>query len=410
MPVIQNELVVAVIGVGNKATDYIDEDLESLTEISNTLSSLILQKEYEQKLIAHQTIIELILNNLNSIVYISNIQTYDIIFINDYGSKVLGGDLIGQKYWDKIFGQTEPCEYCSNKYFSIETELVHNQVSYELFNNKTGIWYEVTDSPIRWHDGHIFKLSVIRDISTRKESEQQTNDLVHQLQISNNTKDKFFSIIAHDLRNPLGTFMSMAAVLYNDYSYFEENEKLDFLKTMRDSSRNIYNLLENLLEWSSSQSGMIKLKPFPSNLYNLVKTTIDLVTNLATSKSISITNLIPQKLIVNIDPNIISTVIRNLLTNSIKFTPKNGKIEINCINDNGIKLYISDNGIGMDEAKLTNLFNSDLNASSLGTAKEVGSGLGLLLCKDLIEKHKGTISVESTLNQGTTFYINLPWL
>lgn len=223
----------------------------------------------------------------------------------------------------------------------------------------------------------------------------------------NDTKDKFFSIISHDLKNPLGSFRQITSLLYNDYHTFSDTDRLELLEAIKDSSSSIYNLLENLLEWSKSQRGVIDYKPIETNLSKLVNDNIEIVSQSAINKSIKIYNFIPNDLVKNIDINLMNTVIRNLLSNAIKFSLAGGKIEVGLIPNTKLTLYIKDYGVGMSQKQLSDLFQIDKSKSTLGTAHEKGSGLGLILCKEFIEKHNGTIRVESHMNEGTTFIIEL---
>jgi signal transduction histidine kinase len=228
------------------------------------------------------------------------------------------------------------------------------------------------------------------------------------LKILNSTKDKFFSIIAHDLKNPLGTYRNLTKMLFDDYSDFDEKEKLEIIEMMSKSANSIYNLLENLLEWSRSQRGKLPFEPIEFDLCFIVQDTFQLFEAMATNKSIKLISNIERPKIITADPNIVKTIIRNLVSNSIKFTPANGEVVINYSSDEqNHTISITDNGIGMSENKINMLFRIDINVSTLGTNHEKGTGLGLILCKEFVERHSGTIWVESEVGKGSTFYFTL---
>jgi len=226
----------------------------------------------------------------------------------------------------------------------------------------------------------------------------------------NQTKDKLFSIIAHDLRGPIGTTYTFLELLTLRESEFDKKELVENLILLKDSSKATFKLLENLLTWARAQRGEILFKPLQSNFFKLVQTNIDLFSSNAEEKEIQIINELDQNLIFEFDQEMINTVIRNLISNAVKYTNKGGRITISSkeTGDN-IKIRITDTGIGMDNETTDILFTNDLNRNKKeGTKGEKGTGLGLILCKQLIEKHQGNIYVESKPGIGSTFKIILP--
>ena len=240
---------------------------------------------------------------------------------------------------------------------------------------------------------------------------KEITDLNSQLRELNASKDKFFSIIAHDLKNPLGTFKNITNMMHESSESFTESERADLIKLMEESAGNVYTLLENLLEWSMSQRGKIIFSPVEIELKYFTESTINIINPLAQAKNTEITNKIPKSIFVKADENMLNTVIRNLLSNAVKFTPKGGKIEIGITetksSDDYTTIYVRDTGIGMSEDIIDKLFRIDETVTSLGTEGEKGTGLGLILCKEFVEKHGGKIWVESEEGKGSTFYFSL---
>jgi len=228
----------------------------------------------------------------------------------------------------------------------------------------------------------------------------------------NATKDKFFSIIAHDLKGPLGSFMSLTDLLRNNYDDLSTEEKKELLDIMLVTSKRIYELLDNLLLWSKAQRGIINFEPTKTDLWQVMDIITPLLDSNAKAKGITIENHIQRNTFCYIDFNMIATVIRNLINNSIKFSNAGGVISIGNMKDetdrNKMIIRVDDNGIGIPEEKIPQLFKIDKNTSTPGTNGEVGSGLGLILCKEFVEKNGGTIWLESKLNEGSTFYFTLP--
>jgi len=231
----------------------------------------------------------------------------------------------------------------------------------------------------------------------------------HDIHDLNATKDKFFSIIAHDLRNPLGSFKEITRLLHESYDDFSEDDRKEFLEMLKHSSENIHSLLENLLEWSRTQRGTLDFNPVRFNLRDIVENTISLHRINADTKSIHINNDVSPDTFLIADPNLMTTVIRNLISNAIKFTPEKGIITIESFAEpESINIFVNDNGIGMTSDIIDKLFRIDVNVTTLGTSKEKGTGLGLILCKEFVERHGGNIWAESKPGEGSKFKIRLP--
>ena len=244
------------------------------------------------------------------------------------------------------------------------------------------------------------KLAEEEIIKQKKKIEKQ-RDL---LEISNATKTKFFRIIAHDLRNPISTLVSSTSIVLHDIKYYNKDKTTSFISELNKLSQTTYILLENLLDWSSSQMGEIPFSPKNIDINLIVKENIDLILTKTQSKHFRLYVNMPEPTLVFADENMIKAVIRNILSNATKFTPNNGLIDIYITEENGfIKLHIQDSGIGMNETDLNKLFRTEIHHSTLGTSNEKGSGLGLILCKEFIEKNGGTLSVISKPQKGSTF-------
>jgi len=230
-----------------------------------------------------------------------------------------------------------------------------------------------------------------------------------QLEQLNATKDRFFSIISHDLRGPIGNLSTSLGLLTENYKTLNENSKFELLKGLKSSSDKTYHLLENLLIWSRIQADSIRFKPIKIFLNALINENIDLLKPGIKQKQIKITVHIPGNLKTNADNYMLDTIIRNLLSNAIKFTADNGNIEISAkqVGDK-VEIAISDTGIGIKKENIDKLFRIEHNLMTVGTNGEKGSGLGLILCKEFIEKHDGKIQVESVEGKGSSFIFTMP--
>lgn len=243
----------------------------------------------------------------------------------------------------------------------------------------------------------------------RKMAEDEIRNKNEKLQAVNAEKDKFFSIIAHDLRGPLGAFMEATKILTDELPNMSGEEIREISGELNKESTRIYALLENLLQWSRLQRGILKFEPVEQNLSDLVKNAVMPLYASAEIKNISVNINIPDNFVVKADTRMIETVIRNLVSNAIKFTP-GGKVAVNASPGEGefIKTSVRDNGIGIPSELIDNLFSLTSKANRPGTEGEPSSGLGLLLCKEFIEKHGGRIWVESEPGKGTEFFFLLP--
>ena len=230
-----------------------------------------------------------------------------------------------------------------------------------------------------------------------------------ELQQANAAKDKFFSIISHDLGNLFNTLMGFSSLLITHGERLNAEQKEDFIKSISQASKKGYNLLVNLLEWSRSQTGTIAFKPATLNLKALLAETIELSNSHAAAKNITLLSSLSETTTVFVDQNMLETVIRNLLSNAIKFTPVNGRVEIaSQEQDSEVEISISDTGVGIRPQDIDKLFKVGISHTTPGTAKEKGTGLGLLLCQEFVERNSGQIWIESEVGKGSRFYIRLP--
>jgi len=242
--------------------------------------------------------------------------------------------------------------------------------------------------------------------------EQRTSELSEtneKLSVASKTKDKLYSIIAHDLRSPFNSLIGFSDLLVDNWNTMNDEERIEIIKIVKSTSHSTFDLLVNLLEWSQIQSGEIKYEPRYCNFDEVLNEAIKPLKAQATYKSITIENNVESKLEVFADVQMINSVIRNLISNAIKFTSKNGAIKISTSSqDEFISCYIQDDGVGISENDMRFLFDADKNTSSKGTEGEKGAGFGLILCKELLTKNNGTISVESEVGVGSSITITLP--
>ena len=273
-----------------------------------------------------------------------------------------------------------------------------------------------------------FARNILKRLITRLRESNQTEEYLYErsntiqkekeeieekkswLEKMNATKDQFFSIIAHDLKNPFNTIIGLSELLVYRYDKYSNEKVKEFIRQIHTHSSSAYNLLDNLLQWARSQTGRLEVSHQKLNIERLIEENVSLLKNKATQKEIEI-ELIPKRVPeVYADENMINTVLRNLLTNAIKFTPQKGRIQVQADDHDKshIKISVKDNGMGIDKENIPKIFDLTSHFTTRGTNSEEGTGLGMVLCKDFVEKNHGTIWVESEKKKGSTFYFTLP--
>ncbi len=245
-------------------------------------------------------------------------------------------------------------------------------------------------------------------VNTHLQLYRQSREL-HEL---NATRDKFFSIIAHDLRSPFNGFLNLTRMLAEDGGSMPQAEQEELASLLHQSANSLFGLLENLLEWAGSQQGMLSFSPEAIRLQNKVPGCLEQNSGPAKSKAITIDFDLSEDLAIRADRRMFETVMRNLFSNAVKFTPRNGRILISCkrVIDGMVEITVRDSGIGMDAEMVGNLFLIDKKTGREGTEGEPSSGLGLLLIKEFVEKHGGRLRVESQPGKGSAFSFSLPEL
>lgn len=260
---------------------------------------------------------------------------------------------------------------------------------------------------------YLLKIKTNRLLRIQNEKINQANlklvaseDNLKQLNI---TKDKFFSIIAHDLKNPFSSLLSISELMTDDYDSLDEEEKEQGIKIVNDSAKRIYRLLENLLTWSMAQTGKLKYKPVNFKLKEIIMENVQLFTDLAKDKGVKLDSCIPENSTTYGDKEMINAVIRNLLSNAIKFTShgKSVKIIVEDI-ESFWDIKVVDEGVGISYENQQKVFQVDAKFKTEGTSGEKGTGLGLLICKEFAEKNGGHIAVASEVGKGSTFSFTVP--
>ncbi|MGA2407256.1 MAG: PocR ligand-binding domain-containing protein [Bacteroidales bacterium] len=280
----------------------------------------------------------------------------------------------------------------------------------ETHHNRPDTWVSTIKLPMHDKKRNINgTFGISRDITEHKLAEEEIKLKNELLQTINAEKDKFFSILAHDLKGPLSAFLGATQILIEEIQTMTLEEIKEITVSMKESATNIYGLLENLLEWSRLKRGIMDFKPETFNLKQNITASIEVLKESARKKKITISYSLPEDLTIYADSHMFNTVIRNLVSNAIKFTPKSGEISISTVakKDNIVEVKICDTGIGISKELINKLFQLNEKTNRKGTEGEPSTGLGLLLCKEFIEKHGGKIWVESEVGKGSVFIFTI---
>jgi PAS domain S-box-containing protein len=252
-------------------------------------------------------------------------------------------------------------------------------------------------------------ICLLEDVTEQKKAELTIQNQTQELIKLNADKDRFISILAHDLKSPFNSILGFLDLLSNNMQEYDSTTILRYINIINNSAIRTYHLLEDTLLWANAQSGKLPFEPEKQSFKTICKNVIDSLSLSARNKNIKVNYFVADELLVYADRHMLNTIIRNLVSNAIKFTNDNGRIDIYGLQkDSTFTITVCDNGVGIDPLLLTKLFNFSEIISTNGTANEKGTGLGLLLCKEFVEKHGGKIWVESRLNNGSSFYFTLP--
>ena len=387
---------------------FFDAD-KKLAGIVHIIRDITKRKQSEEKI----TMLAQAVENTAECIGITD-KDYNFVFVNSAFLPIYGytkDELIGRPV--AIIHSENNATEVSNNLFST---LAKNQTwKGEVLNKrKDGSDFPVllTLSPLLNEKGELVgSVGIAKDITELKQAEDEIKLKKEELQKVNAEKDKFFSIIAHDLRSPFQGFLGLTQEMAEELPRLAKDEMQKIAVGMRDSATNLFRLIESLLQWASVQQGLIPFKPEVVQLLPVVNESIAMALKPARDKGIEITYDIPADIKVLADSNMLQSVIRNLVSNAIKFTAKNGKISLSSkvTDNNTVEISIKDSGIGMNGEMVDNLFRVDVRTNRKGTEGELSTGLGLLLCKEFIEKNGGKIRVESEEGKGSVFYFTIPF-
>ncbi|MDQ7816643.1 MAG: PAS domain-containing sensor histidine kinase [Melioribacteraceae bacterium] len=400
----ENGVVVALVGISRDMTSQIKVE-EKLREAQDKYRTLFL----ELKDAVYESSVDGKFIELNPAgLELFSVKTFDDLKHIDIAKEIY----LRQDERDQFKKELERTGFVSN--YQIDIKRLNGEIATVL----------ETSMAVKNRKGEIIGYrGILRDITEIKKNEERLRLLVEkfenlniqlkkseqELKELNAAKDRFFSIVAHDLRSPFSSLLSFSEFLVEDIDELPKEEIKSFAEKINESSKTVFSLLENLLQWSRIQTGKIPYEPITFNIYHKINQIINLLKNNAESKKINVVNDVTSSAIVFADEDMIFSVIQNLLSNAIKFTKESGSIIFRSNSkENDVEISITDNGVGIKEVDMRKLFRMDSHHTTYGTKDEKGSGLGLLLCREMVERNRGKIWVTSKVGEGTTFTFTVP--
>jgi len=382
-----------------------------LEEINNQLKAEIYDRQIAEKLLNESNEkFSKVFSVSPYVQIITSIEDGKIIEVND-AIYTIGGytrtEAIGKTTFELSFWLNVATRSEFIKKLSTEGTVLNYEISLRRKNGE--IFDALVSGDFITIDEKKCIFSIIHDISNRINTEKALEESRKNLMALNTTKDKLFSIIAHDLKSPFNSIMGFSELLKKNIHTLDTGKIEEYLDHIYDSSKKTFILIDNLLIWAKAQAGKIEYKPQPTDIEKIFQEITTETESQGRIKNISVSYFQSEKIIIHADINMIKTILRNLIVNAIKFTRPGGKINLFALTrENMAEITVSDNGIGMNPEIAQGLFKSNIHESTTGTANEKGSGLGLQICMEFVERHGGKIWAESEPGLGTEIKFLIP--
>jgi len=423
VPVMRAGKIKAIVGVGNKNSDYTKEDIEAVKQLADLSWDIAERKKSEEQLKANEHKFRTLFENLSQGIFYKDANG-KIIDANEAALNLFGltrEQLMGKDSYDKRWKVVDedyrfitPDEHPTMIALKTGKRVVDATVGVYIPEKDRYNWLIINAFP-QFRSGEKAPWQVfasMQDITQRKLAEESLREKEADLREINEQKDKFFSIIAHDLKSPFASIVGFSDLLVQQIENHDYDSIEKYAQIIKQSSHRVMDLLTNMLNWASSHTGKMHFEPVHLDLHEIVKEIIQDTKDLAAEKSLQVNyDLLPEKSTILADRNMLSTVLRNLLTNAMKFSQRNGKLHVSATENNKeILVSVKDHGVGIPAEKIGKLFTIGESESTPGTNNEKGTGLGLLICKEFIDKHNGRIWAESEEGKGSVFSFVLPMI
>lgn len=338
-------------------------------------------------------------------------QDYKMVYFNPVFIELSGysASELENKHFAELIHPDDFEKVVNNYRKRLSGEFVEQRYEFRMITKSGEIrWISLTGAPMLWN-GKPATLNFISDVHQRKLAEDALKESEEVLRELNATKDRFFSIIAHDLKSPFNSIVGFSELLKDEVKYLSPDEISNYAAAIYNSAKNTLGLLDNLLDWARMQQNRMLFEPKLKVLKQIVDDVFMEIGTVAQAKSINLFDDVPGDIIVNVDENMFKTLIRNLVNNAVKFTKPGGTVKVLAVKElNRVILSVTDTGVGISRENIEKLFDIGAGFTTRGTENEKGTGLGLILCKEFVARHGGKISVESETGVGSKFIVELP--
>lgn len=363
----------------------------------------------ESELKSREELIATILDSLDGIIYVSDFDTYELLYVNQGLKNLLGFDPTGRKCWQYIHTyQKAACQFCTNSKLLTGSGEPDKPYCWEYINQYNKKWYAARDQAIRWLDGRYVRLEIAVDITEQKRIQQFLKEARSQAEVATNTKNKYVALVAHDLRTPFVAILGMLKRILERETFNHPVHK-DFVESIINNGRRMMLLIDNLLDMDRLEAGRMRPDLVFFDCSEMVEDVFRNFAHLANEKNIKLENKVPRGKEIFADKYLYFTVLNNLISNGIKFSYAEGKVTVFVPDEDKVNtIAVSDSGAGVKEEMVVDLFDENITTTSFGTSGEKGTGLGLIFCREIVNAHGGTIRVESSLQGGSVFHIELP--
>ena len=383
---------------------------QELDETNLQLSAEIVERlAVERQMKLNNELLSGIIGSIDGIVYVADFDSHEILFANEYLKDLFGFDPVGRLCWQFLQAKQDgPCSFCTNHRLIDGTGNPAPPVQWEYENPYNKRWYAAKDQAILWSSGKYVRLEIATDITEQKRLQHFLQEARRQAELARGIHSRFVALVAHDLKSP---FFSITQMLQRilDRETFTYRIHRQFLENIVENGHRMLQMIDNLLSIDRFETGEIKLERKFFDVSLMADEVLQNFELAAAEKNLTLSNEIPAETLLYADRYLYYIVLNNLVSNAIKFSERYGRIDISADgSDHSAIVVVRDNGKGMSQDYIQNLFRADVKTSRQGTHGERGSGLGLIFCLDILKAHLGNIRVESEQGFGTSFYVELP--
>lgn len=359
------------------------------------------------KVVSGELIVK-ILDSLDGIVYVADLVTGEILFANKYFKRSVGFDPTGRNFLDLICRfHGENGSFCDNSRLMTVEGKPSGVIYREFQNTFNKKWYAAKAQALEWTPGRYVRLEVALDITEHKRLQGFLKEARQQAENAMATKNRFVALVAHDLKSPFVSILGMLKRILRKETFAHEVHR-QFLESIIVNGQRMLKMIDNLLDMDRLETGQVKPEPTYFNLADMVGEVFDNFSHLASIKQLSLTNRVPVTTEIFADKYLYFVVLNNLISNAVKFSFVAGSIDVWYeVDERGARLVVRDEGKGIPERYIKDLFRPDVKTTSQGTSGETGSGLGLVFCQQIMKAHGGSITLTSVEGHGATFYVEL---